>query len=305
LYSYIFTQLFPSQLFTFLFLIIYFLFLICMKIRFQNSPKETKGMTTEELRSNFLCENLMKADDITYIYSHQDRMIIGGVKPVRTNVALKNNAELRSEYFLERREIGIINVAGNGIVTVDGVSYELNKLECLYAGKGVKDVSFKTVNEDDPAVFFFLSAPAHHTYPTTKFTKEQASPVSLGTAATSNERTIYKYIHADGIQSCQLVMGLTVLKEGNVWNSVPPHTHTRRMEVYFYFDVPAEQRIFHMMGEPNETRHLIMQNHEAVISAPWSVHFGCGTSNYSFIWGMAGENKQFTDMDPAPIAELK
>ncbi len=276
-----------------------------MEIRFQNSPKETKGMTTAELRSNFLCENLMRIDDITYIYSHYDRMIIGGVKPVKKAVALKNNAELRSEFFLERREIGIINVGGNGLVTVDGTSFELNKLECLYAGKGVKDISFKTVNENDPAVFFLLSAPAHQSYPTTKFTKEQASPVSLGSPATSNERTIYKYIHADGIQSCQLVMGLTVLKEGSVWNSVPPHTHTRRMEVYFYFDVPAEQRIFHMMGEPDETRHVIMQNHEAVISAPWSVHFGCGTSNYSFIWGMAGENKQFTDMDPAPITELK
>ena len=276
-----------------------------MEIRFQNSPKETKGMTTAELRSNFLCENLMRIDDITYIYSHYDRMIIGGVKPVKKAVALKNNAELRSEFFLERREIGIINVGGNGLVTVDGTSFELNKLECLYAGKGVKDISFKTVNENEPAVFFLLSAPAHQSYPTTKFTKEQASPVSLGSPATSNERTIYKYIHADGIQSCQLVMGLTVLKEGSVWNSVPPHTHTRRMEVYFYFDVPAEQRIFHMMGEPDETRHVIMQNHEAVISAPWSVHFGCGTSNYSFVWGMAGENKQFTDMDPAPITELK
>ncbi len=276
-----------------------------MEIRFQNSPKETSGMTTAELRSNFLCENLMKPDEVTYIYSHYDRMIIGGVKPVKNTVSLKNNDELRSEYFLERREIGIINVAGNGTIIVDGASYELHKLECLYIGKGSKEVSFASVNDNEPAVFFLLSAPAHHKYPTTKFSKEQASPVSLGSPATSNERTIYKYIHADGIQSCQLVMGLTVLKEGSVWNSVPPHTHARRMEVYFYFDVPAEQRIFHMMGEPQETRHLIMQNHEAVISAPWSVHFGCGTSNYSFIWGMAGENKQFTDMDPASIIDLK
>lgn len=276
-----------------------------MEIRFQNSPKETKGMTTEELRSNFLCENLMSDDDITYIYSHYDRMIIGGVKPLKQVVALKNHPELRSEFFLERREIGIINVGGSGEVTVDGTAYPINKLECLYAGKGTKEVSFKSVNESDPATFFLLSVPAHHQYPTTKYTKEQAAPVDLGSPATSNERTIYKYIHADGIKSCQLVMGLTVLKAGSVWNSVPPHTHTRRMEVYFYFDVPAEQRIFHMMGEPQETRHLIMQNHEAVIAAPWSVHFGCGTSNYSFIWGMAGENQQFTDMDPAPITELK
>jgi 4-deoxy-L-threo-5-hexosulose-uronate ketol-isomerase len=276
-----------------------------MEIRFQNSPKETRGMTTDELRSNFLCENLMVTDEITYTYSHYDRMIIGGAKPVKKSVSLKNNAELKSEYFLERREIGIINVGGDGIVTADGTDHSLNKLECLYAGKGVQNISFRSVNETEPAIFFMLSAPAHHSYPTTKYTKEQAAPVNLGSPATSNERTIYKYIHADGIQSCQLVMGLTVLKEGSVWNSVPPHTHTRRMEVYFYFDVPEAQRVFHMMGEPKETRHLVMQDHEAVIAAPWSVHFGCGTSNYAFIWGMAGENQQFTDMDPAPIDTLK
>jgi 4-deoxy-L-threo-5-hexosulose-uronate ketol-isomerase len=262
-------------------------------------------MTTEELRSAFLCENLMKADDITYIYSHYERMIIGGVKPVKETISLKNHPELRSDYFLERREVGIINVGGAGIVTIDGTEYTLGKLECLYAGKGVKQVDFRTVNGSDPAIFFLLSAPAHQSYPATKYTKEQAAPVDLGASNTSNERTIYKYIHADGIKSCQLVMGLTVLKEGSVWNSVPPHTHTRRAEVYFYFDLADQQRIFHMMGEPHETRHLIMKNHEAVISAPWGVHFGCGTSNYSFIWAMAGENQQFTDMDPAPIHELK
>jgi 4-deoxy-L-threo-5-hexosulose-uronate ketol-isomerase len=276
-----------------------------MEIRFQNSPKETREMTTEELRSNFLCENLMSADEVSYIYSHYDRVIIGGVKPGKGAVQLKNHPELRSEYFLERREIGIINVGAEGTVVADGTEYPLNKLECLYLGKGVKEVSFTSVNATNPAVYFLLSAPAHHSYPTTKFTKEQAAPVNLGAPDTSNERTIYKYIHADGIKSCQLVMGLTVLKPGSVWNSVPPHTHTRRMEVYFYFDVPDQQRVFHMMGEPQETRHLVMQNHEAVISAPWSVHFGCGTSNYAFIWGMAGENQQFTDMDPAPVHELK
>jgi 4-deoxy-L-threo-5-hexosulose-uronate ketol-isomerase len=276
-----------------------------MEIRFQNSPKETRGMTTEEMRSNFLCENLMRTDDITYIYSHYDRMIVGGVKPVKKSVALKNYPELKSEVFLERREIGIINVGGDGKVTVDGTEYLLSKLECVYAGKGAREVSFSSADAANPATFFLLSVPAHHAYPTTKCSKEQAAPVNLGAPNTSNERTIYKYIHQDGIKSCQLVMGLTVLKEGSVWNSVPPHTHTRRMEVYFYFDVPDQQRVFHMMGEPQETRHLIMQNHEAVISAPWSVHFGCGTSNYSFIWGMAGENQQFTDMDPAPIPELK
>jgi 4-deoxy-L-threo-5-hexosulose-uronate ketol-isomerase len=195
-------------------------------------------------------------------------------------------------------------VSGNGSVTVDGQNFPLNKMECLYVGKGAKEVSFSSSDKNDPAVFFLLSAPAHQTYPTTKFTKEQAAPVDLGAVETSNQRTIYKYIHADGIQSCQLVMGLTVLKNGSVWNSVPPHTHTRRMEVYFYFDVPEEVRAFHFMGEPQETRHILMANHQAVISAPWSVHFGCGTSNYAFIWGMAGENKQFTDMDAVAIKEL-
>jgi 4-deoxy-L-threo-5-hexosulose-uronate ketol-isomerase len=276
-----------------------------MEIRFQNSPKETRGMNTAELRSNFLCEGLMRDDAVNHIYSHFDRVIIGGAKPVSKALTLENDDELKSGYFLERRELGVINVGGDGSVTVDGTEFKLNKLECLYAGRGVKDIKFSSAKGNEPAMFYLMSTPAHQAYPTTKYTKEQAAPVNLGAPATSNERTIYKYIHTDGIRSCQLVMGLTVLKEGSVWNSVPPHTHTRRMEVYFYFDVPAEQRIFHIMGEPQETRNLVMQNHEAVIVPPWSVHFGCGTSNYSFIWGMAGENQQFTDMDHAPISVLK
>lgn len=276
-----------------------------MQIRFQNSPTETKHMTTEELRENFLCNDLMNDDKLTIIYSHYDRMIIGGVKPLNKTVTLENEAELRSEFFLERREIGIINVNGDGIVQADGEKFEMQKLDCLYLGKGTKNVSFSSADKNDPAFFFLLSAPAHHTYPNIRFSKEQASPVYLGSASTSNERVIYKYIHADGIQSCQLVMGLTVLKEGSVWNSVPPHTHTRRMEVYFYFDVPESQRVFHFMGEPTETRHIVIANHEAVISAPWSMHFGCGTSNYGFIWGMAGENKTFTDMDPVTVPQIK
>src|SRR5215831_10249032 len=276
-----------------------------MQIRFQNSPGETKQMTTGQLRENFLCGSLVNDDKLNLVYSHYDRMIIGGVKPASKTVILENHSELRSEFFLERREIGVINVSGKGIVLADGETYEMQKLDCLYLGKGTKEISFSSADKNDSAVFFILSAPAHHTYPNSKFSKEQASPVKLGSASTSNERTIYKYIHADGIQSCQLVMGLTVLKEGSVWNSVPPHTHTRRMEVYFYFDVPELQRIFHFMGQPRETRNLVMANHDAVISPPWSVHFGCGTSNYGFIWGMAGENQVFTDMDPEPIRGLK
>lgn len=276
-----------------------------MEIRFQNSPAETRTMDTEALRKNFLCESLYVDDSVQYVYSHYDRAIVGGAKPVNATVALENHPELRSEYFLERRELGIINVGGKGTVTADGVSYELEKLSCLYLGKGIADVLFASADAQTPAVYFLMSVPAHHAYPARLMHKEEASPVHLGDPLTSNKRTIYKYIHLDGIRSCQLVMGLTVLADGSVWNSVPPHTHTRRMEVYFYFDVPEAQRIFHFMGEPKQTRNLILANHQAVISAPWSVHFGCGTSNYAFIWAMAGENQLFTDMDPEPITGLR
>ncbi|MDE3142794.1 MAG: 5-dehydro-4-deoxy-D-glucuronate isomerase [Bacteroidota bacterium] len=276
-----------------------------MQIRFQNSQKEVRGMTTEELRENFLCEGLMRDDVINLIYSHHDRIITGGAKPVLQSISLKADEELKANYFLERRELGIINVGGDGFVEADGIKYALEKLSCLYLGKGTKDVSFASADKNNPAVFFLLSAPAHHSYPNKKMSKEEASPVALGAVETSNQRTIYKYIHLDGIQSCQLVMGLTVLNDGSVWNSVPPHTHTRRTEVYFYFDLNEQQRLFHFMGEPQQTRHLVMKNHEAVISPSWSIHCGCGTSNYAFIWGMAGENMVFSDMDPAPITELK
>ncbi len=276
-----------------------------MEIRFQNSPKEVKGMSTNELRSNFLIQQLMKADALSLVYSHYDRVIVGGVTPVQQKVTLHNEAELRVDYFLQRRELGIINVGGAGVVEADGVTYELNKLDALYLGKGTQAVVFSSKSKDDPASFFLMSATAHHTYPNAKMTKEEASPVNLGETATANKRTIYKYIHLDGIQSCQLVMGLTVLNEGSVWNSVPPHTHTRRTEVYFYFDVPEQQRIFHLMGEPTETRHLVMANHDAVISPPWSVHCGPGSTNYGFIWAMAGENLTFTDMDPVAIANMR
>ena len=276
-----------------------------MEIRFQSSPREVKGMNTQQLRENFLVQNLMQANQIQLVYSHFDRVIVGGAMPVSNPVLLPNEAELRADYFLERREIGIINVGGAGTVEADGVVYELNKLDALYLGKGTRSVSFTSASADQPAQYFLLSAPAHHTYPNRRMQKDEAAPVHLGEKATSNERTIYKYIHQEGIQSCQLVMGLTVLKEGSVWNSVPPHTHTRRMEVYFYFDLPEAHRVFHLMGEPQETRHIVMANQEAVISPPWSVHCGPGTTNYGFIWAMAGENYTFTDMDPVPIATMQ
>ena len=276
-----------------------------MEIRFTQSPGETAAMQTQALRDHFLISNLFVDEKMNLTYTHYDRVIVGGVKPVKETVALPNPAELRAEYFLERRELGIINVGGNGKVVADGTSYTLSKMDCLYLGKGTQSVSFVSEDPTQPALFYILSAPAHQTYPAAVCKKQDAQPVELGAAATSNKRTVYKYIHLEGIKSCQLVMGLTVLEEGSVWNSVPPHTHTRRMEVYFYFDLAAEHRVFHFMGEPQKTQHVVMANHEAILSAPWSTHFGCGTSNYGFIWGMAGENLVYTDMDPAPINTLK
>jgi 4-deoxy-L-threo-5-hexosulose-uronate ketol-isomerase len=276
-----------------------------MQIRFQNSPKETSQMNTQQLRENFLVQNLMQPGKIELVYSHYDRMIIGGAVPTDAAISLPNEDELKANFFLERREMGIINVGGKGTVTADGTVYETDKLECVYLGKGTKIVSFSSSDAAAPAHFYLLSVPAHHTYPNRKMTKDEAAPVKLGDISASNKRTIYKYIHNEGIQSCQLVMGLTKLDEGSVWNSVPPHTHTRRMEAYFYFDIDPAQRVMHFMGEPQETRHLVIANHEAAISAPWSMHFGVGTANYGFIWGMAGENKEFTDMDQQPVAGLK
>lgn len=276
-----------------------------MEIRSAISPNEAKQFDTQQLRDNFLIQKLMQNDKIQLVDSHCDRVIIGGAKPVNKTLALPNHPELRADYFLERRELGIINVGGDGIVLADGKEFPINKFDCVYIGKGTKDVKFKSASKKYPAVFYLLSAPAHHTYSNKLMVKEKATPVELGAAETSNKRTVYKYIHLDGIRSCQLVMGLTVLENGSVWNSIPPHTHTRRMEVYFYFDVAEEHCVFHFMGEPQQTRHIVMANNEAVISPPWSTHYGCGTSNYGFIWGMAGENLVYTDMDTVPVTELK
>lgn len=276
-----------------------------MEVRFQNSPKETNAMNTAELRKNFLIEQLMVDNEVKLVYSHYDRVIVGGAKPVGKTIELPNHPELRAEFFLQRRELGIINVGGDGTVVADGESFTLRKMDCVYLGKGVKSVQFTSKDAAAPAVFYLLSSPAHQTYPNRLMKKEEASPTDMGEVKTANQRTIYKYIHADGIQSAQLVMGLTVLAEGSVWNTMPSHTHTRRMEAYFYFDVPANHRVVHFMGEPQETRHMIVANHEAILSAPWSIHSGCGTSNYAFIWGMAGENYTYTDMDAVAIGDLK
>ena len=276
-----------------------------MEIRFQNSPAEVAMMDTDELRENFLSDDLVQEGSIRFLYSHYDRVIIGGASPAGEPLSLENDPELRADFFMQRRDLGIINVGGNGSVSVDGTRYELSKLEALYAGMGVRDVQFNSSDPANPAIFFLMSAPAHQSYPTRKMGKEEASPAHMGDLETANKRTIYKYIHADGIKSCQLVMGLTVLEKGSVWNTMPAHTHTRRMEAYFYFDVPDQHRVFHFMGEPAQTRHMLVANNNAILSPPWSIHSGCGTSNYSFIWGMAGENYSFTDMDAVPIPDIR
>ncbi len=276
-----------------------------MTNKYAISPAEAMLMNTDALRDNFLLTGIAKADECTLVYTHYDRMIVGGVMPVNSKVELRNDPELRAEYFLERREIGIINVAGKGTVKAGEESFSLSKLDCVYLSKGTASVSFSSEKPGEPAMFFILSCPAHHTFKNRLMKKEEASPVNLGTVETANERTIYKYIHKDGIESCQLVMGLTVLKNGSVWNTMPAHTHDRRMEAYFYFDVKDEHRVFQMMGQPQQTRHLLVANYEAIVSPPWSIHAGCGTSNYSFMWGMAGENKDFTDMDAVSISDIR
>jgi 4-deoxy-L-threo-5-hexosulose-uronate ketol-isomerase len=269
------------------------------------SQGEAQGFNTQQLRENFLIESIFQNNEITMYYTHYDRVALGGAMPVYSEISLPTYDNLKSDYFLERREIGIINVGGDGEILVDGETFTLSKLDALYIAKGSKSVTFKSITSENPAQFFLLSAPAHHAYETRKMSKEEATPVNLGSSETANERTIYKYIHRDGIQSCQVVMGLTVLKSGSIWNTMPAHVHDRRMEAYLYFDLNADHRVFHLMGQPQETRHIVVANHQAVLSPPWSIHSGAGTTNYSFIWAMAGENLDFTDMDFAPIAELR
>nr|WP_294897126.1 5-dehydro-4-deoxy-D-glucuronate isomerase [uncultured Pedobacter sp.] len=276
-----------------------------MKQRYHNSQKEVKGMNTAELREQFLIEDLMTKGEIKFTYSHYDRVIIGGAVPTNEILKLENYPMLRADFFLERREMGVINVAGEGSISVDGKTYDLAKKDCLYISRGSKDISFSSKNANSPAEFYILSAPAHKEYPTTLMKEADATPVVLGSAETSNHRTIHKYIYADGIQSCQLVMGLTTLTTGSVWNTMPSHVHDRRMEAYFYFDVATDQTVFHFMGEPQETRHMTVHNNQAIISPPWSIHSGCGTTNYSFIWGMGGENQDYGDMDAVAIIDLK
>jgi 4-deoxy-L-threo-5-hexosulose-uronate ketol-isomerase len=277
-----------------------------MEIRYANSPKETKQMDTEQLRANYLIERLFVPGELNMVYSHVDRMITGGVLPTHAPVRLEADPkEMGADYFLERREIGIINVGPAGTVTVDGTDYVLETKDCLYIGLGNKEVAFRSNDPEQPARFYFNSAPAHKNYPTAKVSISEAQPNHLGSLSSSNERTIYRYIHTKGVQSCQLVMGMTLLKPNNMWNTMPCHTHNRRSEVYFYFDMPKDGAVFHFMGEPAETRHLVVRNEQAVISPSWSIHSGVGTSNYTFIWAMAGENQIFEDMDAVSMEDLK
>ncbi|MCF6409987.1 5-dehydro-4-deoxy-D-glucuronate isomerase [Pseudalkalibacillus salsuginis] len=276
-----------------------------MDIRYATNPEETKHYTTEKQRKEFLIEGLFIPGDMHLTYTHHDRVIIGGVCPTENTLHLNAGDTLKTDYFLERREIGIINIGERGTVIVEGDNYELEQKDCLYIGLGNKEVKFKSENDGKPAKFYLVSSLAHKEYPVQKLTINRAEPVHLGSIEESNERTIYKYIHADGLQSCQLMMGMTLLKPNNMWNTMPAHLHDRRMEAYLYFNMPEKGRVFHFMGEPNETRHLVVSNEQAVISPSWSIHSGCGTSNYTFIWAMAGENYTFIDMEAVEMSKLR
>ena len=272
--------------------------------RYASSPEATKQLDTDGLRKEFLISNLMEKGKINLTYTHYDRYIAGGAVPEKP-LKLETIDPLKAEYFLERRELGIINVGGSGSVEVEGTSYELDHKDALYVGQGAKEVVFKSKDIDQPSMFYLNSAPAHTSYPTKKVGMADANKLELGSLETANHRTVNQMIIGGIVTTCQLQMGMTELKTGSVWNTMPAHVHDRRMEVYFYLDVPQDQSVCHFMGQPQETRHIWMQNHEAVISPPWSIHCGSGTSNYTFIWGMAGENLDYADMDVAKITELR
>jgi 4-deoxy-L-threo-5-hexosulose-uronate ketol-isomerase len=272
--------------------------------RYASSPQAVKQYDTAQLRSEFLIDNLMEVGKINLTYSHYDRYIAGSAVPVQP-LTLESIDPLKSGYFLERRELGIINVGGNGSVTADGVVYELGFKDALYIGSGNKEVVFKSDDASNPAKFYLNSAPAHTNYPNKKVGLAEANKLQLGVVETANHRTVSQMIIGGIVTTCQLQMGMTELKTGSVWNTMPAHVHDRRMEVYFYLDIPENQAVCHFMGQTDETRHIWMNNHQAVISPPWSIHSGAGTSNYTFIWGMAGENLDYGDMDVCKITDLR
>jgi len=276
-----------------------------MQIRFATSLKEYPKLTTEELRQSFLIDELFAPDVVRAVYWETDRAVIGSAVPLTKPLKLETFPELASETFCERREVGVLNLGGAGRVEVDGAAHVLDRLAALYLSRGSRDVVFTSENPADPARFYFVSYPAHAVFPITLVPRTQAREVRLGSRADANERTIYQCIHEEGARSCQLVMGFTKLDVGSVWNTLPPHTHLRRSEVYLYFDLPEDAAVFHLMGSKDETRHLVLRSGQAVLSPAWSIHSGCGTQAYSFVWAMGGENQRFTDMDGIAVRDLK
>lgn len=275
-----------------------------MESRYPISPKESQSLTTDELRGNYLIDDLFVDDAISMVYSHIDRVIVGGASP-STPLSLHGDEEtMASDVFLSRRELGIINVGGPGLIRLDGTEYAMENRDGLYVGMGVDNVTFESTDARNPAHYFFMSALAHASHPTSHIPFADAEPLHVGETAGSNRRTIYKYIHEGGVQSCQLVLGVTVLAKNNMWNTMPPHLHSRRTEVYFYFDLDDGGAVFHLMGEVDETRHIVVRNEEAVISPPWSIHSGMGTSDYAFVWAMAGENQDYTNLDIVSVDNL-
>lgn len=276
-----------------------------MEIRNAIHPEHAALFDTEHIRKQFLIQNLFKPHEIKLVYSYFDRLIVGGVCPLKPSLLEVDQEIIGAPYLLERRELGLINIGGPGTVSVDGNKHLLDPKDGLYVSMGAKELKFSSTDKNNPARFYLNCAPAHAAHPTLKVTFDEAEPIELGEMEQSNKRTIRKYIHPDGIKSCQLVMGMTTLETGCVWNTMPVHTHQRRMEAYFYFGLSDDQVVFHFMGEPAETRHIVVRNEEAVFSPSWSIHAGAGTSSYTFIWGMVGENQTFTDMDAVAMGELK
>lgn len=273
-----------------------------MEIRYSTSDKDYKNYDTKRLREEFHISNLFKKDEVKFVYSHYDRIIVGSITPSEKELHLEGGKELGSDFFLQRREMGVINIGGDGSIVIDGKEYEMQSRDGIYISMGTKEVIFKSKDKSNPAKFYINSAPAHQSYPTTKIGLKDSRQVKAGEVL--NKRTIHQYIHPAVCKSCQLTMGMTILEDGAVWNTMPCHTHDRRMEVYLYFDIPQNQAVFHMFGKPNETRHLVMRNEEATISPSWSIHTGVGTQKYTFIWGMVGENQVFDDMDHVKMEDL-
>lgn len=277
-----------------------------MDVRHPMHPDHAMALDTEELRDNFLIEKVFVPGQITLTYSHIDRIIIGGICPLDTPLTFDDELgrKVGTGYLLERREVGFINLGGTGQIIADGETYELGKYQALYLGSGTREVSFSSLSKKDPATFYLACTPAHHSYPSRKILPEEAITEHLGEPALCNCRTIYKYFHPEVLPTCQLCLGLTRVASGSNWNTMPTHTHARRMEIYFYLEMEADNVVFHFMGEPTETRHIVMRNHQAVISPSWSIHSGVGTASYAFIWAMAGENQVFGDMDFVDMRDL-